>query len=102
MKTIAVPLRRFSSRNSSNTADWVMASSALVGSSASRTGGRCMMAPEIADYSVSAILVEPDAVWMGIFQSGEYGGSPAGILRYDRKTQTIRKYELPDAGYGLD
>jgi hypothetical protein len=56
---------------------------------------------EIADYSVSAIRVEPDAVWIAIFQSGEYGGSPAGVLRYDRKTQAIRKYELPDAVYGL-
>jgi hypothetical protein len=57
--------------------------------------------PEIADYSVSAIRVEPDAVWMGIFQFGEYGGSPVGVLRYDRKTQALRKYELPDAVYGL-
>jgi hypothetical protein len=57
--------------------------------------------PEIADYSVSAILVEPDAVWMGIFRSGEWGGSPAGVLRYDRNTQAVRKYELPDAVYGL-
>ena len=57
--------------------------------------------PEVADYSVSAIRVEPDAVWMGIFQSGEYGGSPAGVLLYDRKTQAIHKYELPDAVYGL-
>jgi hypothetical protein len=57
--------------------------------------------PEVADYSVSAIRVEPDAVWMGIFQSGEYGGSPAGLLRYDRKTQVLHKYGLPDAVYGL-
>jgi|HubBroStandDraft_1064217.scaffolds.fasta_scaffold119356_1 hypothetical protein len=57
--------------------------------------------PEVADYSVSAIRVEPDTVWMAIFQSGEYGGSPAGVLRYDRKTQAIWKYELPDAVYGL-
>jgi hypothetical protein len=57
--------------------------------------------PEVADYSVSAIRVEPEAVWMGIFQSGEYGGSPAGVLRYDRRSQAIRKYELPDAVYGL-
>lgn len=57
--------------------------------------------PELADYSVSAIRVEPDAVWMGIFHSGEYGGSPAGVLRYDRKTQAVRKYELPDAVYGF-
>jgi hypothetical protein len=32
---------------------------------------------------------------------GEYGGSPGGVLRYDRKTQTVRKYELPDAIYSL-
>jgi hypothetical protein len=57
--------------------------------------------PEIADESVSAIRVEPDAVWMGIFQSEEYGGSPAGVLRYDRNTQAVRKYELPDAVNGI-
>src|SRR5665213_992223 len=62
---------------------------------------RLLVPPEIADYSVSAIRVEHDAVWMGIFQFGEYGGSPAGVLRYDRKTQAIRKYELPDAVNGL-
>ncbi len=57
--------------------------------------------PELADYSVSAIRVEPDAVWLGIFQSGEYGGAPAGVLRYDRKTQVVHKYELRDAVYGV-
>jgi hypothetical protein len=57
--------------------------------------------PEVADCSVSAIRVEPDAVWMGVFQSGEYGGSPVGVLRYDRETQAVHKYELPDAVYGL-
>ena len=62
---------------------------------------RLFVPAELADYSVSAIRIEPDAVWMGIFQFGEYGGSPAGVLRYDRKTQAVRKYELPDAVYGL-
>ena len=57
--------------------------------------------PELADDSVSAILVEPDAVWLGIVRNGEYGGSPGGVFRYDRKTQTVLKYELPDAVYGL-
>ena len=57
--------------------------------------------PELADYSVSAICIEPDAVWMGIVNSGEYGGSPAGVLRYDRMAQTVQRYELPDAVYGL-
>ena len=50
--------------------------------------------PEVADYSVSAIRVEPDVVWMSILSSGEYGDSPAGVLRYDRKTHAVRKYEL--------
>jgi hypothetical protein len=57
--------------------------------------------PELADYSVSAIRVGPDAVWMGIYQSGEYGGSPAGVLCYDRQTEAVHKYELPDAVYGF-
>lgn len=52
--------------------------------------------PEVADFSISAILVEPDTVWMGILHSGEWGGSPAGVLRYDRKTHTVHKYDLPD------
>ncbi len=57
--------------------------------------------PELAAFSVSALRVAPDAVWLGIFQFGEYGGSPAGVLRYDRHTQSVRKYELPDAVYGF-
>jgi len=57
--------------------------------------------PEVANYTVSAISVEPDAVWLGIFTSGEWGGSPAGVLRYDRKTQATQKYELPDAVYSF-
>jgi hypothetical protein len=57
--------------------------------------------PELADCSVSAIRVEPDAVWLGIVQLGEYGGSPRGVLRYDRKTETVRRYALPDAVYGF-
>ena len=54
--------------------------------------------PEIADYSVSAIHVEADAVWMALVQNGEYGGSSGGLLRFDRKLSAIRKFELPDIG----
>ena len=56
---------------------------------------------ELADCSVSAIRAEPDAVWLGIAQMGEYNGSPRGVLRYDRQTGTVRKYDLPDAVYDL-
>jgi hypothetical protein len=62
---------------------------------------RLFTPPQLADCSVSAIRVEPDAVWLGIVQLGEYGGSPKGVLRYDRKTATVRRYALADAVYGF-
>ncbi len=54
--------------------------------------------PEIADYSVSAIHVEADAVWMALIHNGEYGGSGGGLLRFDRNSNAIRKFELPGIG----
>ena len=54
--------------------------------------------PEIADYSVSAIHVDADAVWLALIHNGEWGGSSGGLLRFDRKTNAIRKFELPDIG----
>jgi hypothetical protein len=59
------------------------------------------LSPEVVDYSTSAILVEPDSVWMGILHSGEWGGSPAGVLRYDLNTHAVHKYDVPDAVNGL-
>jgi hypothetical protein len=55
----------------------------------------------VADFAISPILVQPDAIWMGIFHFGEWGDSPAGVLRYDRKTHTVHKYDLPDDVNGL-
>ncbi len=55
-------------------------------------------APEIADYSVSAIHVDPEAVWMALVHNGEWGGSSGGLLRFDRTTNAIRKFEMPDIG----
>jgi hypothetical protein len=52
--------------------------------------------PEAADFSISPIRVEPDVIWVSIFHAGEWGDSPAGVLRYDRKTRSVRKYDLPD------
>lgn len=57
--------------------------------------------PEIADWSVSAIDVGPDAVWMALVQNGEYGGSSGGLLRYDRQSGVVRRFELPDIGVRL-
>ena len=57
--------------------------------------------PEVADSSISPILVQPDAIWMSAYWSCEYGCPPGRVLRYDRKSQAIRKYELPDNVYGF-
>jgi hypothetical protein len=54
--------------------------------------------PEIAGWSVSAIDVESDAVWMALFAAGEYGGASGGLLRFDRRTESLRRFDLPDIG----
>jgi hypothetical protein len=57
--------------------------------------------PEIADWSVSAIDVGSDAAWMALVQNGEYGGSSGGLLRYDRLSGALRRFEFPDIGVRL-
>jgi hypothetical protein len=52
-------------------------------------------APEIRDLSVSALLVEEDAVWLALIHRGEYGDLGGGVLRFDRATQTYRRFETP-------
>jgi len=58
--------------------------------------------PEIADWSVSALDVTPDAVWIALVNNGEYGGSSGGLLRYDRHTSAARRLALPDIALRLD
>ena len=56
---------------------------------------------EIVDWSVSALSVGADAVWMALVDNGEYGGLSGGLLRYDRKTGVFRKVALPDIAASL-
>ena len=51
----------------------------------------------LADWSVWALNVSPDAVWMALGSNGEYGGMPGGLLRYDRGTGAFLKIPLRDA-----
>lgn len=53
---------------------------------------------EIADWSVTAILVEPDTVWTALALRGEYGGPSGGVLRFDRRSEEILKLAMPDFG----
>lgn len=56
---------------------------------------RLFAPPEIAAWSVSAILVEPDAVWLALHRRGEYGNYPGGLLRWDLNTATVRHWDMP-------
>jgi len=51
---------------------------------------------EIAGWSVSAILVEPDTIWLALGNNGEYGTTAGGMLAFHRTTQQIERFDLPD------
>lgn len=51
--------------------------------------------PEVARYEISAILVEPDRVWIALDRFGEdISTSPGGIVRWNRMTHEVQKYPL--------
>ena len=56
---------------------------------------------EIADWSVSAILVEPETVWLALANNGEYGTTAGGMLAFDRRTQEIEKFDVPDVAQSI-
>lgn len=35
-------------------------------------------------------------MWLALVMNGEWGGSSGGLLRFDRRTETVRKFDLPD------
>ena len=43
--------------------------------------------PEMTDWAASALLVEPDAIWVGLVHNGEGAAVSGGLLRYDRTTR---------------
>jgi len=48
--------------------------------------------PELVDWSVSALLVEDEAIWAGLETYQEGAGTSGGLLRYDLKTKTSQVY----------
>jgi hypothetical protein len=52
--------------------------------------------PEMASWSTSALLVEPDTIWVGLVHNGEGASSSGGLLRYDRSTHQASTIPLPD------
>jgi len=51
--------------------------------------------PELYDWSVSAMLLESDCIWLALYRLSEYGNYPGGLLRWDRNTQIVRRWEMP-------
>lgn len=62
---------------------------------------RLLSPPEIRKWSVSAILVEPECVWLGLYHRGEYGNYPGGLLRWDRKSATVRVFKVETVVTGM-
>lgn len=56
---------------------------------------------EMADWSVSALDVTADAVWMALVSNHEYGRSSGGLLRYDRHTSAAHRLPLPDIAFRI-
>lgn len=51
--------------------------------------------PELAEWSVSAILVEPRTVWLTLMRRGEWGNTTGGLVRWSRDTRSVRTMWLP-------
>lgn len=51
----------------------------------------------VADWSSSAILVEADAVWLGLVHNTEGRGPAGGLVRWDRKTGDTKRVAIPAA-----
>jgi hypothetical protein len=51
--------------------------------------------PEVARYEISAILVEPNAVWIALDRFGEdISKAPGGLIRWNRVTHEMQRYAL--------
>lgn len=51
--------------------------------------------PQVARWEISALLVSPDAVWLGLDHFGEdISNSPGGLIRWDREDHHVRHYDL--------
>ena len=49
----------------------------------------------MARYEISAIEVQPDAVWLALDRFGEdVSTSPGGLVRWNRMTHEIHQYPL--------
>ncbi len=56
---------------------------------------------EVVNWSATSILVERDAVWIGVAYNGEWGSTGGGLLRFDRSTEKTETLKLRDIVGGI-
>jgi hypothetical protein len=57
--------------------------------------------PEIQRWSVSAILVETDSVWLALYRRGEFANSAGGLLRWDRNSTQAQSFAVPEVATSI-
>jgi hypothetical protein len=56
---------------------------------------RLFSPPEVAPFEVSAILVEPNRVWLGLdYSSEDISTFPGGLAEWNRATHTVHRYPI--------
>jgi hypothetical protein len=54
-----------------------------------------LLAPHAVTRSAaSAILIQPDAIWLALAYYGEYNNTGRGVVRYDRRAQTTSRFDI--------
>jgi hypothetical protein len=57
--------------------------------------------PQIRDYSVSAMLVESDSVWLGLATGGEWGAFGAGAIHLSPTGEALGRISLEEPVSGI-
>jgi hypothetical protein len=63
---------------------------------------RLFSPPEVAPWETSAILVEPEQVWVGLDHAGEDISVPGGLVRWNRSTHEVRLYPIEFVVTGME
>jgi hypothetical protein len=57
--------------------------------------------PELYDWSVQGLVVEPEVIWAGRVSHGEGADHSGGLVRYDRQTRRVQHYDVPDVIHSI-
>ena len=57
--------------------------------------------PEILDWSISAMHLSPNDIWFALMNRGEWGSSGGKVLRFDRRTESVKLYSLFDEAVAI-